>query len=107
VLAVANAASASAITAENVFMVYLLVSGCSLSVIDQLNSRYSGDTRRTEISLCYRYDSCGLSGLCRREHIHRCDDADADQQILAALPVQHVQDKKIDTIVERYRINTN
>jgi hypothetical protein len=37
--------------------------------------------------------------LCRREH-------DADQQILAGLPVQQVQDKKIDKIVDRYRINT-
>ena len=40
-------------------------------------------------------------------HIHRCDDADADQQILAPRPVQQAPDKKIDTIVERYRINTN
>ena len=35
------------------------------------------------------------------EHIHRCDDADANQ-----LPVQQLPDKKIDMIVERYRINT-
>jgi len=40
VLTVANATSASAIKAENVFMVYLLVGVCSLSVMDQLNSGY-------------------------------------------------------------------
>ena len=31
---------------------------------------------------------------------------DADQQILAVSPVQQAQDR-IDTIVERYRVNTN
>ena len=60
-LTVANATSASAIKAENVFMVYLLASVCSLSVMDQLNSDIRGDPRRTEISFCDRYDSRALS----------------------------------------------